>query len=99
MRRLLIAAALVLAASPAFAERVCWMSFDTFSAMTGHAEVETCPGMQVRPEQGFCRVSIQGTDLLLYVFRRVEAEACLAQVTRYTVDEFVARFGMSYIRR
>jgi hypothetical protein len=99
MRRLLLAAALALAATPALAERVCWLSFDTFSAMTAHAEVETCPGQQIRPEQGFCRIAIQGPDLLLYVFRRVEAEACLAQVTRYTVDEFVARFGMSYIRR
>ena len=98
MRRLLPAAALLLAATTAQAERVCWLSFDAFASGVSSLELETCPGVQLRADQGFCRLGLAGHELLLYVFRRVGPEACLAQVTRYTVDEFIGRFGTSYIR-
>lgn len=98
MRRLLLACAFLLSALPARAERVCFIGYDTFMTMVPSAEIEICPGQQIRADQGFCRIGLVGHEVLLYVFRRVEAEPCLAQVIRYTLDEFVARFGTSYLR-
>ena len=98
MRPLLLALALLLGAQPARAERACYLAYDVVMAMARTAELEICPGLQIRPDQGVCRIGLVGHEVLIYVFRRVEDELCLAQVVRHPVDEFMTRFGTSYIK-
>ena len=96
---LALALALTLGAQPVRAERACYLTFDTVMTMVRTAELDTCPGLQIRPDQGVCRIGLAGHEVLIYVFRRVDDELCLAQVVRYPVDDFMTRFGTSYLKR
>ncbi len=91
-----LAACLALFAAPAAAEKACFLSYSGFEERVPHLDIDTCPGHQVTPEQGFCRIALQGHEVLIYLFRHGEPEPCLAQVDRYTFNEFVARFGTVY---
>ncbi len=95
-------AALVLAgamqAGAAAAEKACFFSYASFEEKITHADIEVCPGRQVTPEEGFCRIALQGPDVLIYLFRHMDGEPCLAGVDRYALNDFVARFGANYTR-
>jgi hypothetical protein len=96
LSRPLLLAALLAAPAPALAEQACFFSYATFEEKVTHADIDTCPGHQVKPEEAFCRIALQGEDVLIYLFRHGDPEPCLAHVDRYRVNEFVARFGISY---
>jgi hypothetical protein len=88
---------LALAATPALAEKACFLAYSGFEEKVPHLDIEVCPGHQVTPEQGFCRIALQGHEVLVYLFRHGDGpEPCLAQVDRYTFNEFAARFGTVY---
>jgi hypothetical protein len=88
-------AALALAA-PALAEKACFLSYATFEEKVGHADIDTCPGLDVTPEEGFCRIALLGHEVMIYLFRHGDPEPCLTRVDRYTANEFFARFGPVY---
>jgi hypothetical protein len=96
MRSLL--AALLLAAGAARAEKACFISYADFEETVRHFDIDACPGGTPTVEQGFCRLALQGSDVLIYEFRRVEAGPCLVQVHRQDFNAFVARHGVDYIR-
>src|SRR5919202_3747651 len=81
---------LVLGAVPALAEKACFFSYAGFEEKVPHLDLDICPGSQVTPEQGFCRIALQGHEVLIYLFRHGDPEPCLAQVDRYTFNEFAA---------
>ena len=91
-----LAGGLILAAAPALAEKACFFSYAGFEEKVPHLDLDTCPGHQVTPEEAFCRIALQSHEVLIYLFRHGEPEPCLAQVDRYTFDEFAARFGIRY---
>lgn len=97
------AAAAVLAGLPlagaAAAERACFIPYAGFEEKVPHLDIEVCPGRAaLRPEEGFCRIGLQGAEVLVYLFRHMEGEPCLAAVDRYAVNDFVARFGANYTK-
>ncbi len=98
MRVTALAGAACLAAMPALAEKACFFSYAAFEEKIPHADLDVCPGHQVTPEQAFCRIALQGHEVLIYMFRHGDPEPCLAQVDRYTLNEFTARFGIAYDR-
>jgi hypothetical protein len=94
------AAALLLSLSAAAlaAEKACFISYAGFEEKVPHLDLDTCPGHQVKPEEAFCRIALQGAEVLVYLFRHVEGEPCLAAVDRYAFNDFVARFGANYTK-
>ncbi len=98
MRVAALAGAACMAAMPALAEKACFFSYATFEEKIPHADIDVCPGHQVSAEEAFCRIALQGSEVLIYMFRHGDPEPCLAGVDRYTLGEFVARFGTTYTR-
>jgi hypothetical protein len=98
MRRIpLLAAMFGLFASAAMAaERACFVSYGGFEEKVAHLDIEICPGAQVKAEEGFCRISLDGSAVLVYTFRHTDAEPCLARVDRYEFNDFAGRFGITY---
>ena len=100
MRRTATSAAvlLCLAASAALAEKACFISYSGFEEKIAHLDIEICPGGQVKPEEGFCRIGLEGSAVLVYTFRHTDAEPCLARVDRWEFNDFAGRFGVTYDR-
>ncbi|WP_135466502.1 hypothetical protein [Crenalkalicoccus roseus] len=94
----LAALAMLLPAASVAGEQACFISYEAFEEKIPHLDIGICPSHQVAPEEGFCRIALQGQAVLIYLFRHGEAGPCLAQVDRYTVNEFVAPFGTTYTR-
>ena len=90
-------AALTLAGA-ARAEKACFISYAGFEERVPHLDLEICPGHQLKPEEGFCRITLSGSTVHVYLFRQVEGEPCLAGVDRYEFSDFAARFGVNYTR-
>jgi hypothetical protein len=91
-----LAAAIGLAAPAALAEKACFFSYASFEEKIPHADLDLCPGHEVKPEEAFCRIALQGEDVYVYMFRHAEPGPCLTHVDRYRLNEFVARFGPLY---
>lgn len=98
MRVAALAAAASLAAPPALAEKACFFSYASFEEKVPHADIDVCPGHQVSADEAFCRIALQGAEVFIYLFRHGDPEPCLSHVDRYTLNEFVARFGTTYTR-
>ena len=99
MRRSTIAPAALLAlAAPTAvsAEKACFIAYGGFEEKIAHLDIEICPGAQMKAEEGFCRIGLDGTAVLIYTFRHTDAEPCLARVDRYDFNDFVGRFGPTY---
>ena len=96
MRVAALAGAACLATLPALAEKACFLSYASFEEKVPHADIDVCPGHQVSADEAFCRIALQGHEVLIYMFRHGDPEPCLAGVDRYTLNEFVARFGTVY---
>lgn len=95
MRGLLVALGL-LAAGTAQAERACFLRYAEFEEKVPHMDLGTCPGSAAKPEEAFCRLALAGADVLIYEFRHLAGEPCLARIDRYAFNDFVARFGIAY---
>ncbi|CAA9290686.1 MAG: hypothetical protein AVDCRST_MAG08-4594 [uncultured Acetobacteraceae bacterium] len=93
-----LAALLGLAAAPAaaLAEKACFISYSGFEEKIAHLDLDACPGAQVKPEEGFCRIGLDGSALLVYTFRHTDGEPCLARVDRWEFNDFASRFGTNY---
>ena len=89
-------AALLGLSAPALAEKACFISYEGFEEKVAHLDIEICPGAQMKPEEGFCRIGLDGNAVLIYTFRQTDAEPCLARVDRYEFNEFAGRFGITY---
>jgi hypothetical protein len=50
----------------------------------------------MKPEEGFCRIGLDGSAVLVYTFRHTDAEPCLARVDRWEFNDFAGRFGITY---
>ena len=85
-----------LAAPAALAEKACFISYGGFEEKVAHLDIDVCPGQQVKPEEGFCRIALDGSAVLVYTFRHGDAEPCLVRVDRWEFNEFAGRFGMAY---
>ncbi len=72
-----------LAAPSAMAEKACFISYSGFEEKIAHLDMDTCPGQQMKPEEGFCRIGLDGSAVLVYTFRHTDAEPCLARVDRW----------------
>lgn len=96
MRLAAALAASVALAAPASAQKACFISYGGFEEKVPHLDIEVCPGAQVKPEEGFCRIGLDGGVVLIYTFRHTDAEPCLARVDTYEFNEFVQRFGFAY---
>ena len=99
MRRriaLLAAAALSALAGPALAEKACFIPYSGFEERIAHLDIDICPGAQMKPEEGFCRIGLDGGAVLVYTFRHTDAEPCLARVDRWEFNDFAGRFGITY---
>jgi hypothetical protein len=99
-RRTAILAALLGFAAPAagLAEKACFISYSGFEEKIAHLDIEVCPGAQVKPDEGFCRIGLDGTAVLVYTFRNTDNEPCLVRVDRWEFNDFAGRFGASYDR-
>lgn len=98
MRTVTIAGALAMLVAPAAAERACFVSYAGFEEKVPHLDLDLCPGGAPRPEEGFCRIAVAGTDVLIYVFRHLDGEPCLSAVQRHDFNAFVARHGANYVK-
>ena len=91
--------ALLLLTGAARAEKACFFSYAGFEEKhPQHQDLDLCPGGQVKPEEGFCRVALMGAEFVIYEFRHIEGEPCLVRADRYAVNEFIARFGANYTK-
>lgn len=91
--------ALVLAAvwgAPAAAEERCYLPYTEFEEQIPHFDVEKCPGDRLGVEEGFCRLGLEGSDVLIYQFRYGEEADCLVAIERYSFRDFSQRFGITY---
>ncbi len=93
-----VVARLLLLAGAARAEKACFLSYAGFEETVPHLDLDACPGGAAKPEEAFCRIALAGADVLIYEFREVDGEPCLAKVDRYGFNEFVARFGINYAK-
>ena len=84
------------APAAALAEKACFISYAGFEEKIAHLDIDTCPGAQVKAEEGFCRIGLEGNAALIYTFRHTAAEPCLARVDRYEFNDFAGRFGTTY---
>jgi hypothetical protein len=91
-------AAILLAAGAARAEKACFVSYADFEETVKHLDLDACPGGTPTPAQGFCRLGLQGDDVLIYEFRHGEAGPCLVQVHRQDFNSFITRHGVEYTR-
>ena len=89
-------AALLGLSAPALAEKACFISYEGFEEKVAHLDIEICPGAQVKAEEGFCRIGLDGSSVLIYTFRQTDPEPCLARVDRYEFNDFARRFGIAY---
>lgn len=96
MRLAAALAASVGLAAPALAEKACFISYSGFEEKIAHLDIEICPGAPMKPEEGFCRIGLDGGAVLIYTFRHTDAEPCLVRVDRYEFNDFVGRFGAAY---
>ena len=96
MRHAATLALLLGLASPALAEKACFISYEGFEEKVAHLDLDACPGGQVKPEEGFCRIGLEGSAVLVYTFRHTGAEPCLARVDRWEFNDFAGRFGINY---
>ena len=96
MRRTALLAALLGLAAPASAEKACFISYSGFEEKIAHLDIETCPGGQVKAEEGFCRIGLDDSAVLVYTFRHTDAEPCLPRVDRWEFNDFAGRFGINY---
>jgi len=93
---LTLVALLGLLASPAAAAKQCFFSYVEFEKAVPHFDIQTCPGIALAADKGFCRLSLNGDSVRIYRFVFVDKEACLDQVEAMTFTDFVKRFGASY---
>ena len=91
-----LVALLLLLAGAARAETACFISYAGFEEKVPHLDLEACPGGTATPEGTFCRIALAGAEVLIYEFRQVGGEPCLAKLDRYAFNDFVARFGTTY---
>ena len=91
-----VLAALLGLSAPAVAEKACFVPYAGFEERVAHLDIEVCPGAQVKPEEGFCRIGLEGSAVLVYTFRHTDAEPCLARVDRWEFNDFAGRFGITY---
>ena len=84
------------APAAALAEKACFISYGGFEEKIAHLDIEVCPGAPMKPDEGFCRIGLDGSAVLVYAFRHTDAEPCLARVDRYEFNDFVGRFGITY---
>lgn len=91
-----VAALLLAAPVAALAEKACFLSYSGFEEKIAHMDIDICPGTQMKPEEGFCRIALTGSAVVIYTFRHTEAEPCLAKADWYEFNDFAARFGITY---
>lgn len=96
VRSLAPAIALLAGITAARAEQACFYSYEGFEENVRHVNLEACPGKAVKPEEGFCRMSLEGADALVFEFRHLDGAPCLVRIDRYGFNDFVARFGATY---
>jgi len=96
MRRLLFA--LLAAPLPAMAQGAqCWIPYPAFEEKVPHMDLDRCPDDSPKPEEGFCRIMLQGNDILVYAFRH-DAQAgmpCLVRVDRMPVNDWIRARGVT----
>ncbi len=96
MRRAL-ALLLALAPLPALAQGAqCWIPYPGFEEKIPHLDLDRCPDDDPKPEDGFCRIMIQGSDIYVYAFRH-DAQAgmpCLVRVDRMPFNDWVRARGV-----
>ena len=80
----------------ALAEKACFISYSGFEEKIAHLDIDVCPGAPMKAEEGFCRIGLDGSAVLVYTFRHTDAEPCLARVDRWEFNEFAGRFGIAY---
>ena len=89
-------AILLALSAPALAEKACFISYEGFEEKVPHLDIDICPGTQMKPEEGFCRIALDGVAVLVYTFRHADPEPCLVRVDRYEFNDFAGRFGANY---
>jgi hypothetical protein len=90
--------AMLASAGVAGAEQACFIAYAGFEEKIPHMDLDLCPGGQVKPEQGFCRIALTGSAVVVYTFRHVGEAVCLTRADRYEFNDFVARFGVDYTK-
>jgi hypothetical protein len=98
LARLLIACATLAATTAMAAEPACFLSYEGFEEHVRHLDLDACPGNEPTAEQGFCRVALQGPELLVYIFRHTAAGPCLTRIDRGDFNAFVERHGTTYTK-
>ena len=98
MRLAAVFAVLAALAAPAaaVAEKGCFIAYTGFEEKIPHLDIDICPGTQMKAEEGFCRIGLNGGAVFIYTFRHTDPEPCLVKVDRYEFNDFVARFGATY---
>ena len=92
----LIAAIALTATAAARADEFCYLPYEQFEDLIPHFDIETCPDPKFPSDQGFCRLGLDGTIVLVYHFRLGENADCLAAIDTYSFRDFHRRFGSTY---
>lgn len=80
----------------ALAEKACFIPYSGFEEKVSHLDLDICPGTQMKPEEGFCRIALNGSAVVVYTFRHTDTEPCLAKADWYEFNDFAGRFGLAY---
>src|SRR5687768_16854917 len=79
-------------ATPVSAAKQCYFSYQEFEKAVPHFDIQACPGEALPAEKGFCRVSLDATDVRIYRFSFVDKEPCLDRIEQMSFQQFVQRF-------
>ena len=85
---LLTGAASALAAPPARGADDCLVTYQEFEENVKHVDLPRCPGNEIGPESGFCRLSFHGDKVVVYVFEFRKERICLAGARVHSVEAF-----------
>ncbi|MBX6367327.1 MAG: hypothetical protein IRZ04_05055 [Rhodospirillales bacterium] len=96
MRSFLAALTLSALALPAGATTVCYVPYSQFEEEVRHLDLAVCPDKDLRNDEGFCRLGLEGTTAYIYEFRFKGDDACLERIDSLPWAEFAKRFGTSY---
>lgn len=66
-----------LMASPAMAAEECLVGYGEFEEHVPHIDLERCPQGHSVKEEGFCRLSFHGAEVVIYGFEPQGEKVCL----------------------
>lgn len=74
----------------------CFVSYAEYEASIPHFDIHRCPAPRFEKDKGFCRLGLQGTEVLIYHFELANNASCLIAIDKYEFNEFAKKYGSRY---